>query len=141
MNIRTADGSTEPRQWNTGFRPEDAVKKAEVACIGNRSLVQIEFCASHDQRSINRRVGMRVGIIKLDLIDTHRSIVIVMRLCKLPIYPTRKPDDAQREADEEQRFPHASSVIGGWPRFAPLFGANLGIEKYSRVPHLSPILA
>src|SRR5262249_21214400 len=75
VDVCSADRSTEAGNRNAGFEPADTVSKAEVARVRNRSLVQIEVRTGYDQRRIERRVRVRVGVGKLDLIHSDRSVI------------------------------------------------------------------
>jgi len=67
------------------------------------------LCASDDERSIYRSVGMHVGIAQLQLISPHGSILVRARIAELGAGFVREVKNGYNEAGEEQPFVHGSS--------------------------------
>ena len=72
------------------------------------ALIEVKLGATDNERSIYRSVGMHVRIAQLQLISSHRSILVRARIVELGGGLVRGVKNGQSEAGEEP-FVHESS--------------------------------
>jgi len=83
LDVSARNRAIEAGEWNTGFYPAQAVNQAELARVANGTLIEFNFCARDDERSVDRGVGVGVGIVDLELIESHGRILVSAWICKL----------------------------------------------------------
>src|SRR5512134_2428441 len=49
VDIRATDRTAKVGKWNGGLHPHQAMKPAKIACVADRALVKVEFCAGDNE--------------------------------------------------------------------------------------------
>jgi len=89
------------------------VTQTEISGVADRSLIKIQFCARDDKRVVYRGIGVHVRVAKLDLIDSRRSVVVVVRIRELSTYSFRK----NKELRVSVRL---RGAVGSWRGILPV---------------------
>ena len=79
-------------------------------CVVDGSLIEVEFCARDNERSVYRGIGVHVCIAKLELIQPYGSIVVTVWIGELSDRLVVDVENGYSQAGEQQPFDHRSVI-------------------------------